>query len=402
MIDNTRPIRRIAFVCTDPGIPVFGSKGAAVHAQSVLQVLVDAGCEVHVITPRPGPVAVHPLAAAVVVHRLPEAPSGSAAARERAAQRSDRCVAAVLDTIAPDLVYERYALWGRTGSEWARAHQVPSILEVNSLLIAEQSAYRELVDRDAASAVARDAFAAAGVISCVSDGVAEWVGGFVGRSEQKIQVLPNGVDSERIRPADRAAASAEGEFVVGFLGTLKAWHGVQGLIDALAEVDHGPVDTGWRLLVVGEGPLRTQLEGRAARLAVPAEFTGAVAADQVAGQLQRMDIGCAPYPMSGEHYFSPLKVFEYLAAGLPVVASAIGQIPDILDHGRLGRLVDPGDHRALAAALVQLRADREQRVRLGTAGRAAAVGRHTWTAVVDRAFTAAGVGLGAGLVEADR
>ena len=68
-----------------------------------------------------------------------------------------------------------------------------------------------------------------------------------------------------------------------------------------------------------------------------------------------MDVACAPYPAGGSDYFSPLKVYEYLAAGLPVVASAVGQIPAALDHGRLGRLVRPGDAAALTAALAALR-----------------------------------------------
>ncbi|SDS03538.1 glycosyltransferase family 4 protein [Microlunatus soli] len=395
---NRRPIHRIALVCTDPGIGVFGTKGAAVHVQSVLQVLVDAGCDVHVITPRPGPVHDHRLARLVTVHRLPEISAGPAAERERAAQRSDAGVAAVLDAVDPDLVYERYSLWGRTATAWSNAHRVPSILEVNSPLITEQAVHRELADADGARTVARQAFGAADVISCVSDGVADWVGTMTGRTA-RILVLPNGVDTDRIRPAERPAVTGDQSFVVGFLGTLKAWHGVDTLIDALAEVDQSGT-AGWRLLVVGDGPLRAGLERHARQRGVDAEFTGAIDADRVGQQLQRMDVGCAPYPASTDHYFSPLKVFEYLAAGLPVLASAIGQIPGILDHGRLGRLVAPGDRRALAAALAEIRPDRDERVRLAIAGRDAAVERHTWSGVVEQAFAAAGAGLGRPVVGA--
>ena len=63
--------------------------------------------------------------------------------------------------------------------------------------------------------------------------------------------------------------------------------------------------------------------------------------------MHRMDIACAPYPAGGSDYFSPLKVYEYLAAGVPVIASAVGQLPSALDHGRLGRLVPPGDAAVL-------------------------------------------------------
>ena len=104
----------------------------------------------------------------------------------------------------------------------------------------------------------------------------------------------------------------------------------------------------------------------------------------VAAQLHRMDVACAPYPARGSGYFSPLKVYEYLAAGLPVVASAVGQLPAALDGGRLGRLVRPGDAGALAAALAELRADAGRRAELRAAGRRAVLERHTWAQVVQR------------------
>ena len=97
---------RIAYVCADPGIPVFGSKGASIHAQAVLRVLSDLGHELHLIPGRPGGEPHVPMA----VHTLPAVGRGSTADRERAAQASDAAVAEVLAQIDPDLVYERYSL----------------------------------------------------------------------------------------------------------------------------------------------------------------------------------------------------------------------------------------------------------------------------------------------------
>ncbi|WP_227488084.1 glycosyltransferase family 4 protein [Brachybacterium subflavum] len=395
---------RLAVVSTDPGIPVLGAKGASVHLQSVLRVLVEAGHEVHVLTPRPEPLG-HPLARRLHLHALPEVGRGPAAQRERAAQAADAAVGPLLTRIAPDLVYERYALWGRGASTWARAHGAASILEVNAPLIDEQATHRELADRPRAEAVAREAFAAAQAITCVSDAVADWVRARLpedSAARPRVLVLPNGVDVERITPAP-ARARAEGAdpvrsapssacsapVTVGFLGTLKPWHGVDVLVEAVARAAPRP-----RLLVVGEGPLRARLEERSAQLGVDLELTGAVAPDEVAAQLHRMDVACAPYPDSVDHYFSPLKVLEYLAAGLPVVASSIGQIPALLDHGRLGELVAPGDPDALAAALTALAADPERRRALGEAARRAAVAEHTWRGVVERALGAVGLPLG--------
>lgn len=378
---------RIAYVCSDPGIPVFGSKGASVHAQAVLQVLANQGHELHLLTPRPGGDAHVPL----VVHPLP-AITGSTAERERSAQRSDAAVAEALSAIEPDLVYERYSLWGATATRWADAHAVPSVLEVNAPLVEEQASYRHLVDRPWAEAVARHALSLATTVICVSDGVADWAR-TVSLRPERVQTLPNGVDTERIRPASRPVAPATGsDFVVGFVGTLKPWHGLETLVEALALLDRTEQqrtgDRSWRLLVVGDGPLREPVARRAAELDLTAqvELTGAVRPDAVSAQLQRMDAGCAPYPAQSRFYFSPLKVYEYLAAGLPVVASAVGQVPAALDHGRLGRLVAAGDAAALAAGLAAVRADHPGRTALRSQTRRAALERHTWTAVVERAL----------------
>src|SRR5262249_44852296 len=81
-------------------------------------------------------------------------------------------------------------------------------------------------------------------------------------------------------------------------------------------------------------------------------------------------------------YFSPLKVFEYLAAGLPVVASSIGQIARIIQHDINGLLYPPGDSAALATVLEQLRDDPEFCLRLGPEAGKTILRNHTWDQVV--------------------
>lgn len=374
---------RIAYVCTDPGIPVFGSKGASVHVQSVLKVLCDQGHEVHLVTVRPGGDAMD----GVRVHPLTPVGKGSAVSREQAARESDAEVAAVLDRIAPELVYERYALWGRTGTAWAALHAVPSVLEVNAPLIEEQARYRELSDQRGAEAVASSALTSASIVVCVSEGVREWAQSKSHRREG-MYLLPNGVDVERIHPAPLPVTPADADqFTVGFVGTLKEWHGIEILIEAIAELC--AADPSWRLLLVGDGPMASRLQHLAVDLGIghAVEFTGAVPPDEVVAQLHRMDIGCAPYPADDQFYFSPLKVYEYLAAGIPIVASAVGQVPLALGNGAWGRLVPPSDPRSLAHALRLARHDGVWRSRMRTEARAAAVTHYTWTAVVDRAFS---------------
>src|SRR5699024_9195154 len=96
-----------------------------------------------------------------------------------------------------------------------------------------------------------------------------------------------------------------------------------------------------RLVIVGDGPERDALTQQARAAGVDVEFAGAVDPVDVPGRLAQFDVAVAPYPAHGDTYFSPLKVLEYMAAGVAVVASRVGQIPELVDHGRTGILV-PG------------------------------------------------------------
>ena len=97
---------------------------------------------------------------------------------------------------------------------------------------------------------------------------------------------------------------------------------------------------------------RVPLMNLAQKLRVDADFRGAVSPSEIPGQLRGSAIGVAPYPetVSAHHYFSPLQVYEYLAAGLPIVASSIGQIPHAV--GDAGVLVPGSNASARAQALV--------------------------------------------------
>ncbi|HSF96372.1 MAG TPA: glycosyltransferase family 4 protein, partial [Thermohalobaculum sp.] len=144
------------------------------------------------------------------------------------------------------------------------------------------------------------------------------------------------------------------------------------------------------LLIVGDGPKRGWAEGFAqgALMDGAVTMTGWVDHDALPGLIARMDVATAPYPPSENSYFSPLKLYEYLAVGRPVVASAIGQTADVIADGVNGLLTPPGDAAALAEALLALRADPARAARLGRAA-AAEGARHSWTrnarAVIDLA-----------------
>jgi glycosyltransferase involved in cell wall biosynthesis len=103
-----------------------------------------------------------------------------------------------------------------------------------------------------------------------------------------------------------------------------------------------------------------------------------------------MDIGVAPYRGGEPFYFSPLKIYEYMASGLPVVASDVGDLARVVRHGETGLICPPDDPAALAAALGRLADDPASARRMGRAGRAQVFERHTWAGVAWRVLALAG------------
>jgi len=174
------------------------------------------------------------------------------------------------------------------------------------------------------------------------------------------------------------------------VGSLKRWHGLPVLVEAFALI-RGRDPTA-RLLIVGDGPERMSLENelRSLGLRADAQLTGAVQPSEVPGLLAQMDVAVAPYPKLPGFYFSPLKVLEYMATGLAVAASNIGQIEQLIQHEQTGLLFPPGNPVALGEALARLRRDPEMRAQLGKNARSSVLREHTWEMVVTRILETAG------------
>lgn len=355
---------RLLYVCEDRGIPVFGAKGASVHVQEVLRVFVQRGWKVDLVTPRTGGVAPDDLTEVTVHH--PEK--------------------GIYDQLAAkaDLVYERYSLWGGEAMRAAREWLLPAVLETNSPLIDEHLVHRGDIDIAKAEAHLVTAVTNASVIACVSQGVARWVVTHpalrhLEQLRRRVIVTPNGVNCQRFRPVPRPRRRW-GKVTVGFVSTLKPWHGVDHLLDAIAMLP-GRIQA----RIIGDGPERQRLLDRCVELGIDKRvcFIGPMAPAAIPHQLNSIDIAVAPYPAGPDLYFSPLKMFEYAAASLPIVASAIGQVSSVLTHDETALLVPPGDARALASAIQELADDPDLRDRLGRNARDLVLHRHTWDFVVD-------------------
>jgi glycosyltransferase involved in cell wall biosynthesis len=371
---------RIAYICTDPGVPVFGCKGSSIHVQEVIRALIRGGSSVTLFARRFGGVAPADLEGAKCV-ALPKPTAQDAVARERQLFEVNGLLAGLLNAEpAFDMVYERHALWSHAAMGWARARGIPALLEVNAPLIEEQAEHRTLHDRSGAEACARRAYDMADHIVAVSTGVAARLADF-GVAAAKMHVIPNGVDTRRFAPTQPGAQDG---LTIGFVGTLKPWHGLPVLVEAVRIAKEAAVPV--RLLVVGDGPQRATLQSQidAAGLNDVTELAGAVDAAEIPALIERMDVAAAPYPNLPDFYFSPLKIMEYMAAGRATVASRIGDIYGLITDEVDGLLCPAGNAKAFADAIIRLHGDPDLRARLGYAARDKAVRDLSWDCAVER------------------
>lgn len=379
---------RVAYVCADPGIPVFGTKGASVHVQEIVRAWRARGAEVRLYVARTGVDVPADLADVPVVVEKVDGGDRSLPAAERTAQR-ERNQAAAARRLAEravadgaDVVYERYSLFSTALADVVAAAGVPGILEVNAPLVDEQRTHRHLVDEAGAVRVLRRQVEAASSVACVSAPVADWVRGHAGSAagDGRVVVTPNGVNTDRIRPV---APSGDGPATVLFVGTLKPWHGVEVLLEAAALATED-----WTVRLVGDGPQAPVLRDLATSLDLQVDFRGAVAPADVPAQIGGADVAVAPYPAAAadQQYFSPLKLYEYAAAALPVVASDTGQVGTVVEDGVTGLLVEPSDPVSLARAVDALVADPERARAMGLAARERAEREHSWARVLERAL----------------
>ena len=375
---------KVAYVCMDHGVPVFGYKGCSIHVQEVIRSLLRQGHQVDLFACRWGGKIPDGLEE-VHIHKLPISTERKPAERERSLIVNNRSLLYTLESEGPfDLVYERYSIWNFAGMKYALKNEVPGILEVNAPLIEEQAKHRVLVNRSMAQKVALRVFSAATTLVAVSQEVAKYINCYP-ETEGKVHVVPNGVNPDRFSGINKSFRSkSSGQFTIGFVGTLKPWHDLPTLLEAFSQLHRKDPNT--RLLIVGDGPEREKLEKYVvSRNIVDAvEFAGAVNPSEIPGFLESMDVAAAPYSNLDNFYFSPLKVFEYMAAGLPVVAAKVGQLIELIQDGGNGILVPPDDPDAMVDVFNRLLLDPDLRKQLGEKARDTMLCNYTWDMLVKR------------------
>jgi glycosyltransferase involved in cell wall biosynthesis len=389
---------KVAYLCADPGVRLGARKGASIHLEEFAHALRRAGAEVVVFVgeirqPRAGidsrAVALDPLEASTLEdleRTTSEGGKADPAALEIAQVLRDRAFERALEeehARAPfGAVVERLSLFSLAGLRFARRHGLPFVLEVNAPLAEEQERWRVLALGALARAVERRLHAESDLVVCVSPPLrARAIE--LGASPGRVAVLANGVDPSLFHPGVagedvRRRLRLESGFVVGFLGSLRPWHGIDFLLDAAAAT-RGAIPS-IRVLVVGEGPESAAAQARAVDLGIAdaVVFGGWVDHEEVPSHLAACDVVVAPYPPIEPFYFSPMKLVEAMAVGRAVVAPDLPALSNLLRHEENALLYRPGDLAALARSLVRLGRDEALRRRLGERAARETLAERTW------------------------
>jgi glycosyltransferase involved in cell wall biosynthesis len=366
---------KLLYAALDQQVP--GTKGGSVHVRAVADGLAALGHEVHVLTAR-GPGGFP--AGAVRWHEMGP-PLGVRYARWLRAGR----VEAIARAIGAEAVIERYHNFGGEGIRAAATLGVPSLLEVNAPVVDHPGSRKRLLDRLVlVEPMRRWRDWQCRTATLLVTPTAAILPPLVERA--KVLEIEWGADTDRFRPGAGgpvAFARGEGDVVAVFAGAFRTWHGAGHLVEAIRTL-RARGETRLKAVLIGDGPELKRVR-RAASALDGVTFTGAIPHDEVPANLAAADIGVAPFdvaahaPLALAFYWSPLKVFEYMAAGLPVVAPRLARLETIVGDLREGVLYDAGRPDALCDALAQLM-DPGLRARLGAAARARVVGHFSWAA----------------------
>jgi glycosyltransferase involved in cell wall biosynthesis len=303
---------------------------------------------------------------------------------------ADACLSALRGY---DVLYERYWLMGYGGLMAAKRLAIPLILELNGDLLDE---YRQLeIELSKAQwkiirLITKQLFERADHLVTVTEALRQRTLEQWQLSPAKVTAVPNGADVELFA---KATASTEfrqeyqlnGGPIIMFVGSFKPWHGLNLLVDAFSHV--APSHPSAKLALVGDGPVRSEIEEQVKRLGLERQviFTGRIEHKQVAALLSTADVAALSPRVSGTSISqSPLKLFEYMAAGKAVIAPDIPNLATLLTHGQNALLVPPNEPQSLAQAMNQLLTDETLRKKMGQLAQAQALEKHSWDHTVSQ------------------
>ena len=360
-----------------------------VHVRSIVDALRELGHEVEVISLAGssfGPAPPDSAALRIDTARLPRAVYEALSLGYNV--YGYRQLARAIRRHRPDLIYERYAPNTCCGVLAGRRFGVPLLLEINApwhdhLPSGKAPRFQRLARRlerwVCSNSTRTIAVSASLKRHLVESGV----------PERQVTVMHNAVDPARFHPAVSGADvrrryQLAGEVVAGFVGWLRDWHGLEGVIDVVH--GSGLLERGLRLLIVGAGPTfaRVQTRVRSLGLGDRVIMTGPVAHEAVPAHIAALDIALQPRATT---HACPMKLIEYMAMGCCIVAPDQPNVRELLSDSVSARLFPPGDYRSMVSLVAALMDSRDERAALGRHARRTVVERDlSWRANATRAL----------------
>jgi len=362
---------RIVYVASDQRVP--GRTGGSVHVLEVARGLAGRGHEVHAVVHREAGMPDHEERDGVIWHRISWRPDHRLF-RFRARVAVER----IIQSVKPNALMERYYNFGGEGILAAEKAGLPSLLEVNSPAVDHPGSVKAALDalafvRPLRRRRERLCRAATALVSPL----VEIVPGF---ARAKTARVSWGANVDAFQPSRRRAelrsalGVPDGAVAVLFSGSFRPWHGVHVLEAAARRLAHR---ADLYFLLAG-GPLAAEGAGyRGRRL-------GSLPYEQMPELVASADVGTAPYDtrrlrqLRLGFYWSPLKIFEYMASGLPTVTIPRPPLDEIVREGHEGLHFREGDESDLARILERLAGDPTLRARLGSQARARVVENYSW------------------------
>lgn len=355
------------------GTPIPGTHGGSIHVLELCRALSRRGHEVHLAALRSSGgadgdldgVVLHPLRRLLPVTLL-----------EWTARRPLR---RLVDTLQPDVVVERFYTFGGAALTAAHAAGVPAVLEINSPARDYPGSLRDTLDKltlvRPVDRWRRRQLAISAALYTTSRHL------LPPDLQDRATVVVNGVDIDRFGPGAEAADT--GPLRCVYVSSFRSWHGAEDLVAAVAHcaARHVPL----QVTCIGEGPRWKVARAAAAAAGVESriEFVGRVSHARIPELLAGADVGLAPFApdqfraLELGWFWSPIKIFEYLAAGLAVVTADITDLKELLPSA-VATFYQPGNPLALAEALMELESDRAAVRAMAHEARSLAERKYTW------------------------
>ncbi len=285
-----------------------------------------------------------------------------------------------------DIVYERFAVLQVLGRRFAR-HGIPWIIETSGPFFYEAKTERNrLVLTGLAKRIELRAYQDCDLLVCVSQSLKGIIIDAAPTIDsEKIIVLPNGVDTKFLDPHAVDPLRIFDGFTIGYVGALLDWQSIDSLIRVVHDLRQDSVAI--HLVIIGDGPANANLRAMTARLDMESyvHFTGRVPRDKIPQYIAGFDVGYSGQKLLaiGKMYHSPLKIYEYMAMGKPVIASDFDDARRVTRNGELGFLFEGGNSADLRRSIMNAYRNNAQSASFHMKIRNEIVNHHSWVSRVE-------------------